>query len=112
MTTAIACGPVASLFAIPSTAAQKPFSEWTDAEMETFLLNAEVVERTQNELGITRTDIVELDDGAVEHTAQIQAVDERETIKHFDNGTSEQRAAEIGNRFRSHLRVRSFPLDV
>ena len=40
----LACGLIASLLIMPAGAAQQSFTDWTDAEKEAFLLNAEIVE--------------------------------------------------------------------
>jgi len=88
-TISIACGLIASLLIIPAGAAQQPFTDWTDAEKEAFLLNAEIVDQIPIGIGITGTVRCTLDDGSVQHDAQIQTVYERIAIKRFENGTSE-----------------------
>jgi hypothetical protein len=84
----VVCGLIVSVLAVGAATAQKPFTEWTDAEKETFLLNAEVVERTENDVGITSSDIVTLDDGRVQHRAQIQTINDRSSIRRFEDGTT------------------------
>jgi hypothetical protein len=52
-------------------------------------LNAEIVERQGIGIGITDSEVVTLDDGMVQHDAQIQTIYEQESIKRFENGTTE-----------------------
>jgi hypothetical protein len=48
----VVCGMIVSVLAAGAGTAQKPFTEWTDREKETFLLNTEVVERTENDQNV------------------------------------------------------------
>jgi hypothetical protein len=68
----------------------KPFSEWTDAEKEDYLLNAPIVDRIAIDVGITGTDRVTMDDGTAQHDAQSQTVNERVTFMRFEDGRTEQ----------------------
>ena len=88
-TVSLACGLIASLLIIPAGATQQPFTDWTDAEKEEFLLNAEIVDQEPIGIGITGAIRCTLDDGNVQHDAQIQTVYERDAIKRFENGKTE-----------------------
>ena len=86
---AFVCGFCASLLPVSSAEAQQPFDEWTDREMEELLLNGDVVDRRNNGRGITGSEIATLDNGDVQHDAQIQDVYEQATRKEFENGRIE-----------------------
>lgn len=69
--------------------AQRPFTEWTDAEKEAFLRNAEILGLAAVGVGVTESDRALLDDGAVRHEAHIQTIDSRSARFELPDGTTE-----------------------
>lgn len=79
------------LIAVPA-GAQPPASApppLTDAEMEAFLLKAEVVRTRGTEKGVTNSLRATLRDGALTHDAHIQTVDESKMQFRGDSGVTE-----------------------
>src|SRR5579863_1247414 len=61
----------------------------TDEQMEDFLLHAKVIKSKQTSKGVTAPWRVTLSDGTITHDAVFQAIDERATMKKFDDGRTE-----------------------
>ena len=76
-------------FLVQAGAAERQFNDWSDAQKEAFLLNAEIVEREDIGIGITGADRVTLESGGVRHDAQIQTVYEYKARMEFENGRIE-----------------------
>jgi len=80
-------GMIALLHAVPLNA-QNP-EKLTEEQMRDFLLNAKVVNSRQLGKGVTRPYRLTLSNGTIVHDAGFQSIDERRTIKQFDNGRTE-----------------------
>lgn len=61
----------------------------TDQQKEDFLLHAKVIKSKQTSKGVTAPWRLTLSDGTLTHDAVFQSIDERATIKKFDDGRTE-----------------------
>jgi hypothetical protein len=76
------------LFAISQLAlAEGPAKHYTRAEMEEFLLNANIVSKKELGVGVTDSMRATLSDGKLEHVAHIQSVDEAKSELKTTRGT-------------------------
>ena len=85
-------GPVVGLSFVRSftpgvvTGEPHSFSNWSDADKESFLMKAEVVKMKKVHTGVTGTKRATLSDGSCTHDASVQSVD----ISKTSNATAEE----------------------
>ena len=84
---AVALWLAAASFIIASDTTTEP--KLTSEQMEDFLLHAKVIKSKQTSKGVTAPWRVTLSDGTITHDAIFQAIDERATMKKFDDGRTE-----------------------
>lgn len=72
---AVLAGTLLVVAAIPLSSEEPASNGLSEQEMEEFLLNAEIVNREQLPLGITRPSRATLSDGKLTHDAHVQTVD-------------------------------------
>jgi len=76
------------LFAISQLMlAEEPAKHYTRAEMEVFLLNANIVSKKELGMGVTNSMRATLSDGKLEHLAHIQSIDETKAEFKTSRGT-------------------------
>jgi len=76
------------LFAISQLLlAEEPAKHYTRAEMEEFLLNANIVSKKELGMGVTNSMRATLSDGKLEHLAHIQSIDETKAEFKTSRGT-------------------------
>lgn len=68
---------------------QRLLAEWTDAEKEAFLRDAEILGQAPIAVGVTDSNRALLDDGTNQHEAHIQTIDSRVARFEFEDGRTE-----------------------